>query len=95
MDTTTLTVNVVDVVDPPPSFSMSQYVFTVNEGVANVSKQRNGVHLTVHDKFQIVHTVYFHSGYNQETGGNAVYLQLSCADGNLGNFTKFSYSYNA
>ncbi len=63
MDITTLTVNVVDVVDPPPSFSMSQYIFTVNEGVANVSKQRNGVHLTVHGEFQIVHTIYFHSGF--------------------------------
>jgi len=37
-DTSSLTITVVDVVDPPPSFSMSQYTFTVNEGQANVSK---------------------------------------------------------
>lgn len=35
--TTVLTIVVVDVTDPAPSFSLSEYIFSVNEGQANVS----------------------------------------------------------
>ena len=34
---TPLTVNVVDVTDPPPAFTLNEYTFSVNEGEANVS----------------------------------------------------------
>jgi len=36
--TTTLTINVIDVIDPRPSFSLSEYTFYINEGLANVSQ---------------------------------------------------------
>ena len=34
---TVLNIVIVDVTDPPPSFSLSDYTFTVNEGLSNVS----------------------------------------------------------
>lgn len=43
--TTVLDIVIVDVTDPPPSFSLSEYTFYVNEGLTNVSQDDFEVHI--------------------------------------------------